>query len=173
MKSQIKTARHIYCFCPFLFSFFVNIFLTWDWSVRQNGRWYQHVLAVSTFWTRAMLTGLTLWKSLFEVCVCVLCMCVVYVCCVCELCVIFVYGLCRNWLEKGLICEKDFWNVCLLMTEFDHFEVTPVQPHRVGQWNPVTDCWPFVGVCVKHQVTHLCPFWCQGKVNADPLCGFV
>lgn len=58
---------------------FLYIFLIWYWSVRHNGRWYQHVLAISIFWTRAVLAGLTLWKCVFEVCVCV--------------CVIFVHGV--------------------------------------------------------------------------------
>ena len=51
--------------------FFLSLFsLIWYRSVRQNGRRYQHILALCALLTRVKLKGLTLLKFVFDVCAC-------------------------------------------------------------------------------------------------------
>ena len=45
-----------------------------------DARWYQHVLSLHAFWTREILKGLTLWKCVFDVFVCILLYLYSYIC---------------------------------------------------------------------------------------------
>ena len=54
-------------------SFFLFFPLIWYWYMRWNGRRYQHVLALCALLTGVILKGLTLWKNVFDACVCMFC----------------------------------------------------------------------------------------------------
>ena len=82
---------------------FLYFSLTWYRSLRRNGRWYQHVLALCALLTGVILKGLTLRKFVSDVWV--------FMFYVCE-----VIGF-VDWLDRGLIYMwEEFRNVHLLMT---------------------------------------------------------
>ena len=55
-----------YCFCPFLFSFFLFNLVPDRYQIRRNGRRYQHVLCAVL--KGVILKGLTLRKVFLDVC---------------------------------------------------------------------------------------------------------
>ena len=113
-------------FGSILFLYFSLIWYRW---IRQNGRRYQHVLALCALLIGVVLKALTFRKFVLMF---------VYVC--------FVLCLLRDWV-CGLTWEKvyiweEFRNVHLLMTLFDCPEVT-LSDWRGDKIQLLTCFWPF------------------------------
>ena len=98
--------------------------LIWYWQIRQNGWWYQHVLAVCALLTGVILKGLIPEKCMLGVCV--------------YLRFMFAYGLVL-WSDlKKKVYVRVFWSVHLPMTEFDLILIT--HPHyRWLRWSCEVD----------------------------------
>ena len=99
----IMHLHNIYFILLFLSIPFLHFLLIWYQWIGWNGRRYQRVLACCALLTWVILTGLTLWKCVSDVCVCVHVL--FYIC---------VGAGFVDWLESGFIYKKNF-EMCICL----------------------------------------------------------